>query len=129
MGKLTFDELLDRKSKQDKIGLATMNLEGVGKLGVIKIKTRDVCKIMDKYNISEDGNITDNFDMMCELIYKSVPTLKIQNAKEQLGVATPYEIVGELFSFGEISKIATFIMELHGLNDNKNSVVNEEIKN
>lgn len=127
--KLTLENLLDRKSKQDKMGLATLDVASLNaSIPIVKIKTRKVCEIMDKYNVEQD-TITSSYDMMCELIYKSVPILQAEELKEQLGVPTPYEVVGELFDFEEIQKISEYIMSLHGLTDKKSTPVDDEIKN
>lgn len=127
--KLTLENLLDRKSKQDKMGLYTIDVDSLNaSVPIVKLKTRKMCEIMDKYNVKQ-GSITSNYDMMCELIYKSVPILQKDDLKSQLNVPTPYEVVGELFSFDEIEKISLHIMELHGLTDEKQTPVNDEIKN
>ena len=127
--KLTLENLLDRKGKQDKMGLSTLDVDSLdSSIEIVKIKTRKVCEIMDKYDVKQ-GDITSNYDMMCELIYKSVPILQKDDLKSQLNVPTPYEVVGELFSFNEMEKIALHIMELHGLTDENQTPVNDEIKN
>lgn len=127
--KLTLANLLDRKGKQDKMGLSTLDVASLdSSIEIVKIKTRKVCEIMDKYDAKE-GEATSNYDMMCELIYKSVPILQQDDLKSQLNVPTPYEIVGELFSFKEMEKIARHIMELHDLTDKEKTPVNDEIKN
>ncbi|WP_250277214.1 hypothetical protein [[Clostridium] colinum] len=127
--KLTLENLLDRKGKQDKMGLSTLDVDSLdSSIEIVKIKTRKVFEIMDKYDVKQ-GGITSNYDMMCELIYKSVPILQKEDLKSQLNVPTPYEVVGELFSFDEIEKIATHIMELHGMTDENQTPVNDEIKN
>lgn len=127
--KLTLENLLDRKGKQDKMGLSTLDVASLdSSIEIVKIKTRKVCEIMDKYDVKQ-GDITSNYDMMCELIYKSVPILQKDDLKSQLNVPTPYEVVGELFSFNEMEKIALHIMELHGLTDENQTPVNDEIKN
>lgn len=126
--KLTLENLLDRKSKMDKMGISSIEVDGFGSLPVVKIKTRKVCEIMDKCDVTQDG-FTSGYDMMCELIYKSVPILQDKELLETLNVPTPYEVVGELFSFKEIEKIAEHIMSLHGITDKNSQPVNEEIKN
>ncbi len=127
--KLTLENLLDRKGKQDKMGLSTLDVASLdSSIEIVKIKTRKVCEIMDKYDVKQ-GDITSNYDMMCELIYKSVPILQKDDLKSQFNVPTPYEVVGELFSFNEMEKIALHIMELHGLTDENQTPVNDEIKN
>ena len=129
--KLTLENLLDRKSKQDKMGLATLDVASLGAtVPILKIKTRKVFEITDKYGLTQDTfNSISNYDMMCELIYKCVPILQAKELKEQLGVPTPYEVVGELFDFAEMQKITEYIMELHGLTDKESTPVDDEIKN
>lgn len=125
--KLTLEDLLDRKSKMDKMGISSIEVDGFGSLPVIKIKTRKIFEIIDKYDVERD-KVTSRVDMMCELIYKSVPILQDKELLETLNVPTPYEVVEELFDFKEIEKIAEYIMALHGLSDDDTST-NEEIKN
>ena len=129
MGKLTLETLLDRKSKQDKMGLATFNIDSLNaSIEIVKIKTRKLCEIMDKYNVEQD-KVTSSYDMMCELIYKCVPMLQSKDLKETLNVPTPYEVVGELFDFDEMGQITDYIMELHGVSDKKQTPIDNEIKN
>lgn len=127
--KLTLENLLDRKGKQDKMGLSTLDIDSLdSSIEIVKLKTRKILEIMDKYDVKQ-GDITSNYDMMCELIYKSVPILQKDDLKSQLNVPTPYEIVGELFTFMEMEKIVLHIMELHGITDKEKTPVNDEIKN
>ena len=127
--KLTLENLLDRKGEQDKMGLSTLDIDSLGaSIEIVKLKTRKILEIIDKYNVN-DEQATSGFDMMCETIYKSVPMLQQNDLKSQLNVPTPYEVVGELFSFGEIEKIYTYIMSLHGITDKEKTPVNDEIKN
>lgn len=129
MGKLTLEALLDRKSKQDKMGLATFNVASLNAdIEIVKIKTRKLCEIMDKYDVEHD-KVTSSYDMMCEVIYKCVPILQSKDLKEKLNVPTPYEVVGELFEFSEIQQIANYIMELHGITDENQTHIDNEIKN
>lgn len=129
MGKLTLDYLLDRKSKQDKMGLSTFNVDSLNaSIEIVKIKTRKLCEIMDKYDVEQD-KMTTSYNMMCEVIYKCVPMLQAKDLKEKLNVPTPYEVVGELFEFSEIQQIANYIMELHGITDKKQMPIDNEIKN
>lgn len=129
--KLTLENLLDRKSKQDKMGLSTIDVDSLNaSVPIVKLKTRKMCEIMDKYEASIDENrIISGYDMMSEIIYKCVPILQSKELQEQLNVPTPYEVVGELFDFHEMEKITTHIMELHGITDKKQTPVNDEIKN
>lgn len=129
--KLTLENLLDRKSKQDKMGLSTLDIDSLdASVPIIKLKTRKLCEIMDKYEANIDENrIISGYDMMIEIIYKCVPILQSKELQEQLNVPTPYEVVGELFDFQEMEKITTHIMELHGITDKKQTPVNDEIKN
>lgn len=129
MGKLTLENLLDRKSKQDKITLSTFEIENLNAtLEIVKIKTRKILEIMDKYDENE-GKVTSGYKTMCETIYKSVPMLQKEDLKSKLNVPTPYEVVEELFAFNEIEKIYSYIMELHGITDKKETPINDEIKN
>lgn len=129
MGKLTLENLLDRKSKQDKMGLSTLNIDSLeGNIQIVKIKTRKICEILDKYNVDEQ-TATSGYDMMCEVIYKSVPILQAKELKEKLNVPTPYEVVGELFNFNEMEQITEHIMNLHGMTDKAQKPVENEIKN
>ena len=129
--KLTLENLLDRKSKQDKMGLSTIDVDSLNaSVPIIKLKTRKLCEIMDKYEANIDENkIISGYDMMSEVIYKCVPILQLKELQEQLNVPTPYEVVGELFDFQEMEKITTHIMELHGITDKKQTPVNDELKN
>ena len=129
MGKLTLDFLLDRKSKQDKMGLATFNVASLNAdIEIVKIKTRKLCEIMDKYDVEQD-KMTTSYNMMCEVIYKCVPMLQAKDLKETLNVPTPYEVVGELFNINEMGQITDYIMELHGITDKKQMPIDNEIKN
>ena len=129
MGKLTLDYLLDRKSKQDKMGLATFNVASLNAdIEIVKIKTRKLCEIMDKYDVEQD-KMTTSYNMMCEVIYKCVPMLQAKDLKEKLNVPTPYEVVGELFNINEMGQITDYIMELHGITDKKQMPIDNEIKN
>ena len=129
--KLTLENLLDRKSKQDKMGLSTINIDSLNaSVPIVKLKTRKMCEIMDKYEASIDKNrIISGYDMMSEVIYKCVPILQSKELQEQLNVPTPYEVVGELFNYKEMEKITEHILELHGMSDEKQTPVNDEIKN
>lgn len=127
--KLTLENLLDRKSKQDKMELSTLDVASLdANIEIVKLKTRKILEIVDKYNV-DDEKATSGYDMMCETIYKSVPILQQDDLKSQLNVPTPYEVVGELFSFDEIEKIYEHIMSLHGITDKNKTPVNDEIKN
>ncbi|WP_250277982.1 hypothetical protein [[Clostridium] colinum] len=127
--KLTLETLLDRKSRQDKMGLSTLDIDSLNSsIPIVKIKTRKILEIIDKYK-DNDAEATSSYDMMCETIYKSVPILQERNLKEQLNVPTPYEVVGELFDFDEMEKIYTHIMDLHGMTDKTQTSVDDEIKN
>lgn len=129
MGKLTLDFLLDRKSKQDKMGLATFNVASLNAdIEIVKIKTRKLCEIMDKYDVEQD-KMTTSYNMMCEVIYKCVPMLQAKDLKETLNVPTPYEVVGELFNINEMGQITDYIMVLHGITDKKQMPIDNEIKN
>ncbi len=129
MGKLTLDYLLDRKSKQDKMGLATFNVASLNAdIEIVKIKTRKLCEIMDKYDVEQD-KMTTSYNMMCEVIYKCVPMLQAKDLKETLNVPTPYEVVGELFNINEMGQITDYIMELHGITDKNQMPIDNEIKN
>ncbi len=129
MGKLTLENLLDRKSKQDKMGLSTLNIDSLeGNIQIVKIKTRKICEIMDKYDVEQE-RVTSSYDMMCELIYKSVPILQAKELKEQLNVPTPYEVVGELFNLKEMEQITEHIMNLHGMTEKSQKPIENEIKN
>ena len=129
MGKLTLEALLDRKSKQDKMGLATFNVASLNAdIEIVKMKTRKLCEIMDKYDVEQD-KMTTSYNMMCEVIYKCVPMLQAKDLKETLNVPTPYEVVGELFNINEMGKITDYIMELHGITDKKQMPIDNEIKN
>ena len=127
--KLTLDNLLNRKSKQDKMGLSTLDIDSLdASVPIVKIKTRQICEIMDKYDTEVD-KVTSSFDMMSEIIYKCVHILQTKELKEQLNVPTPYEVVGELFTLNEMQKITEHIMEIHGITDKEKTPVNDEIKN
>ena len=127
--KLTLANLLDRKSKQDKMGLSTFYLESLdANLPIVKIKTRKLCEIMDKYEQGTE-KFTPALDMMAEIVYKCVPMLKDKDLQKQLDVPTPYEVVGELFTFSELEKITQHILEIHGMKDKDKNPVNDEIKN
>lgn len=127
--KLTLDNLLDRKSKQDKIGLSTIDIDSLeASVPIVKIKTRKICEIMDKYD-TEVEKVTSSFDMMSEIIYKCVPILQSEELKEQLNVPTPYEVVGELFTLNEMQKITEHIMDIHGMSNKDKNPINDEIKN
>lgn len=127
--KLTLDNLLDRKSKQDKMGLSTIDIDSLeGSVLIVKIKTRKICEIMDKYDV-EEGKVTSSFDMMSEIIYKCVPMLNDKDLQKQLDVPTPYEVVAELFTLNEMQKITEHIMDIHGIKDKDKNPVNDEIKN
>ena len=129
MGKLTLENLLDRKSKQDKMGLSTLNIDSLeSDIQIVKIKTRKICEILDKYNVDEQ-TATSAYDMMCEVIYKSVPILQARELKEKLNVPTPYEVVGELFNFNEMEQITEHIMNLHGMTEKSQKPIENEIKN
>ena len=129
MGKLTLEALLDRKSKQDKMGLATVNVASLNAdIEIVKMKTRKLCEIMDKYDVEQD-KMTTSYNMMCEVIYKCVPMLQAKDLKETLNVPTPYEVVGELFNINEMGQITDYIMELHGITDKKQMPIDNEIKN
>ncbi len=129
MGKLTLEALLDRKSKQDKMGLATFNVASLNAdIEIVKMKTRKLCEIMDKYDVEQD-KMTTSYNMMCEVIYKCVPMLQAKDLKETLNVPTPYEVVGELFNINEMGQITDYIMELHGITDKKQMPIDNEIKN
>lgn len=129
--KLTLENLLDRKSKQDKMGLSTIDVDSLNaSVPIVKLKTRKMCEIMDKYEANIDENrIISGYDMMSEVIYKCVPILQSKELQEQLNVQTPYEVVGELFNYKEMEKITEHILELHGMSDEKQTPVNDEIKN
>ena len=128
--KLTLENLLDRKCKQDKMGLSTLDVDSLdSSIEIVKIKTRKILEVIDKYNVDDDNKATSGYDMMCETIYKSVPILQQDDLKSQLNVPTPYEVVGELFSFDEIEKIYEHIMSLHGITDKEKTPVHDEIKN
>ncbi len=127
--KLTLDNLLNRKSKQDKMGLSTLDIDSLdANIEIVKLKTRKICEIIDKFDTDID-KVTSSFDMMNEIIYKCVPIFQNKDLKEQLDVPTPYEVVGELLTLNEMSKITEHIMELHGITDKKQTPVNDEIKN
>lgn len=127
--KLTLDNLLDRKSKQDKMGLSTIDIDSLeASVPIVKIKTRKICEIMDKYD-TEVEKVTSSFDMMSEIIYKCVPILQSKELKEQLNVPTPYEVVGELFTLNEMQKITEHIMDIHGMSNKDKNPINDEIKN
>lgn len=129
MGKLTLENLLDRKSQQDKMRLSTLNIDSLeSDIQIVKIKTRKICEIMDKYDVEQE-KVTSSYDMMCELIYKSVPILQAKDLKEQLNVPTPYEVVGELFNLKEMEQITEHIMSLHGMTDKAQKPIENEIKN
>ncbi len=129
--KLTLENLLDRKNKQDKMGLSTIDVDSLNaSVPIVKLKTRKMCEIMDKYEANIDENkIISGYDMMSEVIYKCVPILQSKELQEQLNVPTPYEVVGELFNYKEMEKITEHILELHGMSDEKQTPVNDEIKN
>lgn len=129
--KLTLENLLDRKSKQDKMGLSTIDIDSLNaSVPIVKLKTRKMCETMDKYEANVDENrIISGYDMMSEIIYKCVPMLQSKELQEQLNVPTPYEVVGELFNYKEMEKITEHILELHGMSDEKQTPVNDEIKN
>lgn len=129
--KLTLENLLDRKSKQDKMGLSTIDVDSLNaSVPIVKLKTRKMCEIMDKYEANIDENrIISGYDMMSEVIYKCVPILQSKELQEQLNVPTPYEVVGELFNYKEMEKITEHILELHEMSDEKQTPVNDEIKN
>lgn len=129
--KLTLENLLDRKSKQDKMGLSTIDIDSLNaSVPIVKLKTRKMCEIVDKYEANIDENrIISGYDMMSEIIYKYVPMLQSKELQEQLNVPTPYEVVGELFNYKEMEKITEHILELHGMSDEKQTPVNDEIKN
>ena len=127
--KLTIENLLDRKSKQDKMGLSTLDIDSLeASVSIVKIKTRKICQIMDKYDTVVD-KVTSSFDMMSEIIYKCIPMLQEKELKEKLNVPTPYEVVGELFTLIEMQKITEHIMEIHGMADKDKNPINDEIKN
>lgn len=127
--KLTLDNLLDRKSKHDKMGLSTIDIDSLeASVPIVKIKTRKICEIMDKYD-TEVEKVASSFDMMSEIIYKCVPILQSKELKEQLNVPTPYEVVGELFTLNEMQKITEHIMDIHGMSNKDKNPINDEIKN
>lgn len=126
---LDLQNLLDRKSKQDKMGLSSIKIDSLEQsLQILKIKTRKICEIMDKYDIEKE-QATSSFDMMSELIYKCTPILQDNELMKILEVPTPYEVVGELLTLNEMTKITEHIMDIHGISDKSENPVAEEIKN
>ena len=126
---LTLENLLDRKSKEDKISFSEIDIDSLEcSIKIAKIKTRKVIEILDKYDEDLEKPL-GSYDMMSELIYKSVPILQKEDLKSNLNVPTPYEIVPELFNFSEMQKISEYILEMHGLKDKENNSIKEKIKN
>ncbi len=129
---LSLDMLMERKLKNDKIDLVQKEVASLGLVNVTKLGNRQLCRLMDNYNITENAsNMINNHDMMCELIYKTVPLFKNVDTSI-LDSHTPYDCVSELLEFSELTELSSVIMEVHGIGDNSNKAVeslSEEIKN
>ena len=125
---ITLEMLLARKeqSNNDKMRIAYFNSEVLGgTIEVVKLKARDVLKIMDS---AEDKSADGAYRANCKLIYKHCPILQEKELQEAYEVAEPYDVVTPVFdeNLGEINKLATFILGLYGLAENEDI---DDIKN
>lgn len=125
---ITLEMLLARKeqSNNDKMRIAYFNSEVLGgTIEVVKLKARDVLKIMDN---ADDKSTDGAYRANCKLIYKHCPLLQKKELQEAYEVAEPYDVVTPVFdeNLGEINKLATFILGLYGLAENEDI---DDIKN
>lgn len=125
---LTLSTLLDRYNTEPLI--YTYHVDGLGSFEVVKKSKRDIFRIMDRY--TSTSKLTNNFDLMCDLIYSCVPFFTdSKKYLHDLNVSTPIEVVGKLLRGAEIEKLSSFIMnECNSISDSLYTVTEgEEIKN
>ena len=78
-------------------------------------------RVPDSKLVADAWNLTDNFEGNCFLILNCAvdPNLKAGALQKEFGCAEPIDIVTELFQAGEISRIATTLLNLAGFSADK----------
>lgn len=90
-----------------------------------------VVKIPSGGTISDAWEIKNSFDGNKYLIYESVvePNLKAPELQNAYECVEPIDIVSEIFTAGEINKIAGKILDLSGYGGKIVSKLHKEVKN
>lgn len=118
--------IADLIGKKDEITAAKKRLYDLEtSIGEITVKIPTSSIVVDVWGMP------DNMEANKFLIYECVvePNLKDSQLQKEFGCGEPTDIVPAIFQVGEISTIATEIMNRAGFGGNISSKIHKEIKN
>lgn len=123
MATLTIQDLIDKKAELD--GKKKRKYEIETSLGTMIFKPPTATILSESADMS--GNDGDAY-----LIYNTVlePNLSDSKLQKEYGCIEPFDIVGKIFSPGEVRQIANALVEIAGYGKNKLAVkVLDQVKN
>lgn len=120
---ISVEELIGKKDeiKAKKAGLYDLETS-IGDI-TVKMPTSKIVADAWAFNSSMEGNIY--LVLECTV----APNLKDSQLQKAYGVGEPTEIVPAVFQVGEITRIASTILELAGYKENIKFKIHNEIKN
>lgn len=119
MKKATIEALLERKTKQDKASVKTIELKSLDmSFNAVKLPLGQLLSIMDKYDV-ENGSYSEKFGMFKELVYMSIPIFRDSKLIEAYEVVEPEDVVTAVLNddINAVTELATAVMEMYGLTD------------
>lgn len=135
MNKKTIDLLLGadkdkfkRKTKEIEIPRLSEVLGEPVILTCSSLTPTEYSYIQEELEVDADGNISTN-DMQVMSVIKSVKELSSKELMGAFGAVTPKDLAEKLLLPGEISSIASEVLELSGFRDDAIREVVTEVKN
>lgn len=129
-------ELLLNSNKED-FAKATLDVE-VPRLSKIfgeqflftckSLTVREYAEIQEEIDIDSKGNISAK-DVNIMTLIKSIPELSNKSLRDHFGAVTPKDLIDKLLNPGEVSALASTILELSGFNEDAVKEMINEVKN
>lgn len=90
-----------------------------------------ICKLPTGGLVADAWSMTNTMEANKFVILNCCvePNLKDSQLQKEFGCGEPLDIVAQIFQVGEISKLATLLMELAGFNKDLNHKVIADLKN
>lgn len=117
--KLTFDDLIRRKTQREEERNQTKEIEAPSMGGTLVFSKPDedeILNIMDK--LGDNRKLQDVAKAYRELIYNCCNMLHDDNLQKEYGVVDPYDIVDKIFTKQDILKIGNELTAFSGVNSN-----------
>lgn len=126
LSRITTDDLINKVSEKKKTKYIYMHVKSLD--GVVKVRVPKYNLMMESIDISnKEGEYEGNLHLLYESIVE--PNLKDTRLHEAYNVDRPYDVISEIFSFGEILSMVKNISQSADFNTERVVTLVDDIKN